>query len=172
MWGSRNFRQGGPGPSEIKKSSDKVFLVLLFYRSPMVTFKENYHFPRFQRQSNISLWGGGPTSSRRVQLLIPYRNLYNLCFTKGGGGCPDPLSPLWICPWMWIQCTCISSTVDIGIESYRSGSTSVGAVSLVPPICIQLLLHCFLGNVHKCAHSVSFPLFSGSSGGSVSNKHI
>ena len=44
-----------PGPSGIKKSSDNVFyffyfkfLVLnLFYRSPVVTFNENYHFPRF-----------------------------------------------------------------------------------------------------------------------------
>ena len=46
MRGSRNFRQGGPGQSD-KKRSDNVFffffffLVLnLFYRSQMVNFKE------------------------------------------------------------------------------------------------------------------------------------
>ena len=65
MHGSRNFYQGGPGPSasDIKKLTFFVFLVLkLFYRSPMVTFKENYHFPRFQRGFNI--FQGGPTFSR------------------------------------------------------------------------------------------------------------
>ena len=64
---------GGPGQSH-KKSSDVVvvvffffFLVLsLFYRSQMVNFKENYHFSRFQRGSNIFQGGGGggPTFSR------------------------------------------------------------------------------------------------------------
>ena len=43
-----------------KKGSDNVFLVLsLFYKSQMVNFKENYHFPRFRRGSNI-FQGGGP----------------------------------------------------------------------------------------------------------------
>ena len=67
---------GGPGQSD-KKSSDNVFFFVfffvlsLFFRSQMVSFKENYHFSRFQ---------GGPTFSRGrgVQLLIPYRNPYNL----------------------------------------------------------------------------------------------
>ena len=70
MRGSENFLQGGggggPGQSD-KKSSDSVFLVVgLFYRSQMVNFKENYHFSRFQRGSNI--FQGGPT------------------FSSGGGG--------------------------------------------------------------------------------------
>ena len=72
---------GGPGPSVVK-IPDNVFLVLflvvlhLFYRMPMVYFKENYNFLRFQRGSNIFFqgegvqlflggWGG-------VQLLIPH----------------------------------------------------------------------------------------------------
>ena len=69
MRGSRNFRQGGggggPGPSVIKIPNN-VFIVLflvvlhLFYRMPMVYFKENYNFPRFQRGSNIFSRGGGP----------------------------------------------------------------------------------------------------------------
>ena len=57
-----------------KKSNVSLFFFLvpsLFYRSPMVNFKENYHFSRFQRGSNFFQGGG-------VQLLIPYRNPYNL----------------------------------------------------------------------------------------------
>ena len=92
MRGSRNFRQvggggGGPGQSG-KKSSDNVFFVLfflvlsLFYRSQMVNFKEIYHFSRFQR--GLHFPGGGGVSNffqgggGGVQLLIPYRNPYNL----------------------------------------------------------------------------------------------
>ena len=78
MRGSRNFRQvGRPGLSVIKrkKISDNVFLCFflvlnLFYRSPMVYFKENCNFPRFQRGSIIFSKG-----SLGVQL-----------FTGGGGG--------------------------------------------------------------------------------------
>ena len=68
--------RGGGGVRSIrhkKKSSDNVFflfffyfLVLnLFYRIPVVTFKENYHFPRFQwgwtifLGSNFFRMGGG-----------------------------------------------------------------------------------------------------------------
>ena len=82
------------------KSSDNVFylfvLVLnLFCRSPVVTFKENYHCPRFQWWWNI--FQGGPTFSRGVQLLFPYRNLYNLWFSKEvWTPCPHPLDPpMW-----------------------------------------------------------------------------
>ena len=57
----------------------------------MVNFKEIYHFSRFQRGSNIFQGGGGcPTFSRGVQLLIPYRNPYNLRFSRGGSGPPVP----------------------------------------------------------------------------------
>ena len=89
---------GGPGQSDEKKSYDVLFflfffLVLsLFYRSQMVNFKEIclffkvpegvQHFPG--RWSNFFQGGGG------VQLLVPYRNPYNLWFSRGG---PDPLSP-------------------------------------------------------------------------------
>ena len=53
----------------------------------MVNFKDNYHF--------FKVLEGGPTFSRGmggVQLLIPYRNPYNLRFSRGGGG-SGPLSP-------------------------------------------------------------------------------
>ena len=75
---------GGPGQSD-KKSSDFFFffffiVLSLFNRSQMVNFEEIYHFSRFQRASNIFQGGGGPTFTRGggVQLLIPYRNPYNL----------------------------------------------------------------------------------------------
>ena len=68
---------GGVQVSLTKKSADNVSLVLsLFYRSQMVNFKEIYNFSRFQRGSNMGsnfFQGGGG-----VQLLIPYRNPYNL----------------------------------------------------------------------------------------------
>ena len=58
----------------------------------MVYFKENYNFPRFQTGFNIFPGGGGdPTFSRRIQLLIPYRLPYNLCFSSGVRvPCPTP----------------------------------------------------------------------------------
>ena len=68
---------GGVRVNLTKKPWQRLFLVTsLFYWSQMVNFEENYHFSRFQRGSNIFHWG--PTFSRGVQLLIPYRNAYNL----------------------------------------------------------------------------------------------
>ena len=82
MRGSRNFHQGGGGGGEGPGQSDKkalttIFLVLsLFCRSQMVNFKEIYRFSRLQMGSNffqeVQLFPGG------VQLLIPYRNPFNL----------------------------------------------------------------------------------------------
>ena len=87
MRGSRNFRQGGGGGRGQSDNLTKFFfffflLLSLFYRSQMVNFKEIYHFSRSQRGSNI--FQVGPTFSRGgVQLLIPYRNPYNLSFSRG-----------------------------------------------------------------------------------------
>ena len=96
MCGSRNFCQGGGGggggggyTSIGQKSSDNVvclffafFLVLsLFYRSQMVNFKEKYHFSSFRRGSKFvqGEWGvQGGGGGGGVELLIPYRNPYNL----------------------------------------------------------------------------------------------
>ena len=77
---SLSIRDGGGGGVQVnltKKSSDKFFsLVLsLFYRSQMVNFIENYPFLRFRRGFN-NFQGGG------VQLLIPYTNPHNLCFSR------------------------------------------------------------------------------------------
>ena len=48
------------------------------------------HFPG---GSNFFQGRGG------VQLLIPYRNPYNLWFSRGGGGSGPPVPPLWIRTW-------------------------------------------------------------------------
>ena len=76
MRGSRNFCQGGPGPTARKQH---FFLVLnLFYSFTMVYFKQNYNFPRFQRGSNI--FQGGPTFSRE-EMLCRGRVLTNVVIT-------------------------------------------------------------------------------------------
>ena len=71
---------GGPGQSD-KKGLTRFFFFYFFFSPPlillMVNFEENYHFSRFQRGSNI-FEGGSNFSRGGVQLLIPYRNPYNL----------------------------------------------------------------------------------------------
>ena len=89
MRGSRNFHPGGGGGGEGPGQSDKRslttnFLVLsLCYRSQMVNFKEIYRFSRLQMGSNffqgVQLFpGGGGGGGGGIQLLIPYRNPFNL----------------------------------------------------------------------------------------------
>ena len=76
----------------LTKNSNSVFFCLffsvlsLFYRSQMVNFKEIYHFSRvpegvqlFPGGGGVQLFsGGGSNFFQGVQLLIPYRNPYNL----------------------------------------------------------------------------------------------
>ena len=68
---SRNLRQGGPGQSD-KKSSDNVF----FFSPQLILQKSNGQFKKnlsfFKVPEGVQLFPGG------VQLLIPYRNPYNL----------------------------------------------------------------------------------------------
>ena len=110
MCGSRYFRQGGggggggPGQSD-KKSYDSLFFFFVFF-SPQLFFtevkwlisKKSIIFQGSRGGPTFSR--GGPTFSRGVQLfpggvqlLVPYRNPYNLWFSRGGGGGLDPLSP-------------------------------------------------------------------------------
>ena len=71
MRGSRNLHQGGPGQSD-KKSSDNV----VFFSPQLILQKSNGQFKRnlsfFKVPEGVQLFPGG------VQLLIPYRNPYNL----------------------------------------------------------------------------------------------
>ena len=68
--GSRNFRQVGEGgQGQIDRKKSDVNSPQLFYRGgPMVYFKEDYDFPRFQ--------GGSPP------------------FSRGGGGLTFPGNPI------------------------------------------------------------------------------
>ena len=85
MRGSKNFSRGGGGGGLTKKSSVNVFFCFFF--SPQLIlqksnsqFQRNLSILRFQRGPNISrgvqLFPGGGGGG--VQVLIPYRNPYNL----------------------------------------------------------------------------------------------
>ena len=74
MHGSRNLHQGGPGQSD-KKSSDNVFF---FFSPQLILHKSNGQFKRnlsfFKVPEGVKHFPGGGG----VQLLIPFRNPYNL----------------------------------------------------------------------------------------------
>ena len=87
------FSSGGSRSVWQKKALTTSF----FFFSPQLIlqksngqFQRNLPFFNVPEGSNIFQGGGGPTFSRGVQLLIPYRNQYNLWLSRGG---PDPLSP-------------------------------------------------------------------------------
>ena len=106
MRGSRNFRQGGGGVqvSLTKKSSDnlKSFFFLFFFFSPQLILpKSNGQYQRnlsfFKVPEGVQHFPGGGGSNffqggGGVQLLILYRNPYNLSFSSGGSGPPVPPS--------------------------------------------------------------------------------
>ena len=107
----QEFSSGGASRfichKKLKKISDNVFLWVflvlnLFYRSPMVNFKENCNFPRFQRGSIIFSGGRGPTFYRGgEQLFIPFTHI-TCVYSRG----TRPLAALpcniWI-NWMLLQ---------------------------------------------------------------------
>ena len=114
MLGSMNFRQGGPGQSD-KKSPNNVF-----FSPQLILQKSNGQFIIFQGSR------GGPTFSRGwgVQhffqegsnYLFPIE-IHITCDFPGGGGGPDPLSPLWIRTWSGILN--ISSSVPKSIVEVK-----------------------------------------------------
>ena len=72
MRGSRNFRQGGGGPGQ----SDNLFLSpQSILQSQMVNFKQNYHFSRFLRLSNIFQGGVQLFPGWGVPIAYSYRNI-------------------------------------------------------------------------------------------------
>ena len=77
MRGSRNFREGGggPGQSDKKPLTTFIFSPQLILQSQMVNFKENYHFSRFLRGSNIFQGGSNFFRGGGFQLLIPIENI-------------------------------------------------------------------------------------------------
>ena len=67
---------GGPGQSDKKKPLQRFFLSSAYFTEVKWLISKKTHFSRLQRGSNI--FQGVPTFSKGVQLLIPYRNPYNL----------------------------------------------------------------------------------------------
>ena len=75
----------------IKKASFFLFISLFYCQ--MVNFKENYHFSRYQRGSNIFQGGGGSNffqGGGGSNCLFPIETHITCDFP---GGRPDPLSP-------------------------------------------------------------------------------
>ena len=78
---SRNFRQGGGGGGggvqvSLTKKALTFFFVFFFFSPPLILQKSNGQFQRnlsfFKVPEGVQHFPGG------VQLLIPYRNPYNL----------------------------------------------------------------------------------------------
>ena len=85
----QEFSSGGGSRSVWQKSSDNDFFSpQLILQKSNGQFQRNLSFSRLQMESNffqgVQLFPGG------AQLLIPYRNPFNLWFSRGG---PDPLPP-------------------------------------------------------------------------------
>ena len=92
---------GGGGKVQInptKKALTTFFfslVLILFYRSKMVIFKENYHLLRFRRGSNFfQVWGGGgPTFSREGSNCLFPIEPHITCDFQGGPETPTPPPP-------------------------------------------------------------------------------
>ena len=77
--------------NQTKKALTPLFFLVhsLFYRSQLVNFKENYHFSRFQRGSNIFQGGGGLTfagGGGGSNCLFPIETHITCDFSGGRGG--------------------------------------------------------------------------------------
>ena len=94
MRGSRNFRQGGPGQSDIKKALTTFFLSSAYFTEVnWLILKKTIIFQGSRGGPTFSRWGG-PIFSRGgggVGLLVAYRNPYNLIFQGGSGPAVPPL---------------------------------------------------------------------------------
>ena len=73
--------EGGPDLSVIQKLTTFVLVLNLFYRRPMVDFKENYIVPRFLERGPTFV--RGPTFSRGSNCLFP-KDTYIACDLPGG----------------------------------------------------------------------------------------
>ena len=103
-------------------------------------FQRNLSFSRLQMGSNffqgVQLIPGG------VQLLIPYRNPYNLWFSRGG---PDPLpSPLWIRTWSSPYSFMVKATIHFLIWAWQ---TLIDRRMYHPLIVIYLIISVYYRNL-------------------------
>ena len=151
----QEFSSGGEGPGQSdKKALTTIFLVLsLFYRSQMVNFKDIYRFSRLQMGSNffqgVQLFPGG------VQLLTPYRNQFNLWFSRGGR---DPLPPpLWIRTWCSPHSFMVKATIHYLIWAWQ---TLIDRRMYHPFIVIYLTISVYYRNLRCFNHWQLYILFN------------
>ena len=120
------IRGGGGGSRSVwQKSSDNDF-----FSPQLILQKSNGQFQRnlsfFKAPDGVQFFsrGGGG-----VQLLIPYRNPFNLWFSRGG---PDSLPPpLWIRTWCSPHSFMVKATIHYLIWAWQT---------LISEECIILLL--------------------------------
>ena len=77
----QDFLVGGPDQSDKKALTTFLFFIFspqLILQKSNGQFQRNLSFFQGSRGGPTFSRGGGPTFSRGVQLLIPYRNPYNL----------------------------------------------------------------------------------------------
>ena len=82
MRGSRNFYQGGGGVGEGPGQSDIKALTMTFFSPQLILQKSNGQFQRnlsfFKAPDGVQFFPGDQLFPGGVQLLIPYRNPFNL----------------------------------------------------------------------------------------------
>ena len=141
MRGSRNFHQGGGSTSVWQKSSDNdYFSPQLILQKSNGQFQRNLSF--FKAPDGVHFFPGGPTFSRGVQLLIPYRNPFTLWFSRGG---PDTLPPpLWIRTWCSPHSFMVKATIHYLIWAWQ---TLIDRRMYHPFIVIYLIISVYYRNL-------------------------
>ena len=102
---------GGGGGGSRPTSQKRVWTFFYCFFSPQLILqftegslrfynRENYTFEGFRGGPTFSK--GGPTFSIGDQMLISIET-HITCDFPGGGGGPDPLSPLWIRTCFWVS---------------------------------------------------------------------
>ena len=135
MRGSKNFHQGG----RVQVSLTKKLWQRFFFSPQLILQKSNGQFQRnlsfFKAPDGVQFFPGG------VQLLIPYRNPFNLWFSRGG---PDPLPPLWIRTWCSSHSFMVKATIHYLIWAWQ---TLIDRRMYHPFIVIYLIISVYYRNV-------------------------
>ena len=131
----QEFSSGGGSRSVWQKSSDNDF-----FSPQLILQKSNGQFQRnlsfFKAPDWVLLFPGG------VQLLIPYRNPFNLRFSRGG---PDPLPPpLWIRTWCSPHSIMVKATIHYLIWAWQ---TLIDRRMYHPFIVIYLIISVYYRNL-------------------------
>ena len=140
MRGSRNFHQG---KGSVQVSLTKKLWQLYFQSSAYFTevkwsiSKKSF----FKAPDGVQFFQGVQLFPGGVQLLIPYRNPYNLWFSRGG---PDPLPPLWIRTWCSPHSFMVKATIHYLIWAWQ---TFIDRRMYHPFIVIYLIISVYYRNL-------------------------